>query len=132
MLAGFLAAYMSTMGVHLNLGASYLVNDIYRRFMAPDRTERHYVVASRVATLIVMLLSIGGALAMHSVGDAWKYLFNLTAGVGLVMILRWYWWRVNAWSEIAALAASALVSNALILANVFPSAIRTLKPKRCW
>ena len=120
MLAGFLAAYMSTMGTHLNLGASYLINDIYRRFMVPGQSERHYVVASRLATLIVMLLSIGGALAMHSVGDAWKYLFNLTAGVGLVMILRWYWWRVNAWSEIAALAASALVSNAIILGNVFP------------
>ena len=121
MMAGFLAAYMSTIGTHLNLGASYLTNDIYRRFMVRGQSERHYVVASRVATLIVMLLSIGGALAMHSVGDAWKYLFNLTAGVGLVMILRWYWWRVNAWSEIAALAASALVSNAIILGNVFPA-----------
>jgi SSS family solute:Na+ symporter len=119
MLAGFLAAYMSTIGTHLNLGASYLVNDIYRRFMVPDRSEHHYVAASRVATLLVMLFSVCAALSMHSVGDAWKYLFNLTAGVGLVMILRWYWWRVNAWSEIAALTASALVSNALILGHAF-------------
>ncbi len=74
----------------------------YVCLMAPDRSERHYVIASRVATLIVMLLSVCAALD-DSVGDAWKYLFNLTAGVGLVMILRWYWWRVNAWSEIAAL-----------------------------
>ena len=121
MIAGFLAAYMSTMGTHLNLGASYLTNDIYRRFLVRDASERHYVRASRVATLIVMVLAVVGALSMHSVGDAWKYLFNLTAGVGLVMILRWYWWRVNAWSEIAALATSALVSNGILLANVFPA-----------
>jgi SSS family solute:Na+ symporter len=66
-----------------------------------------------------MVLAFSAAFAMTSVGDAWKYLFNLTAGVGLVMILRWYWWRVNAWSEIAALAASALVSNAILLLHVF-------------
>jgi Na+/proline symporter len=122
MLAGFLAAYMSTIGTHLNLGASYLTNDLYRRFLVPGRDERHYVAASRVLTLVVMCLSFGSAFLMTSVGDAWKYLFNLTAGVGLVMILRWYWWRVNAWSEIAALAASAIVSNALLLAHVFPDA----------
>jgi Na+/proline symporter len=120
MLAGFLAAYMSTIGTHLNLGASYLINDIYRRFMAPGRSEHHYVTASRVATLLVMLFSVCAAYSMNSVGDAWKYLFNLTAGVGLVMILRWYWWRVNAWSEIAALVTSALVSNAIILGHLFP------------
>jgi solute:Na+ symporter, SSS family len=121
MLAGFLAAYMSTIGTHLNLGASYLTNDLYRRFLAPDRSERHYVAASRVATLFVMVLAFFAAFVMTSIGDAWKYLFNLTAGVGLVMILRWYWWRVNAWSEIAALAASAFVSNALLLSSAFPA-----------
>jgi solute:Na+ symporter, SSS family len=120
MVAGFLAAYMSTIGTHLNLGASYLTNDIYRRFIKPDATDAHYVVVSRFATLIVMVLAMIGAYANNSVGDAWKYLFNLTAGVGLVMILRWYWWRVNAWSEIAALVTSALVSNAIILGHVFP------------
>ena len=93
MLSGFLAAYMSTMGTHLNLGAAYLTNDLYRRFFVPDAGERHYVVASRVATVVVMGLALVGGLAMTSVGDAYKYLFNLTAGVGLVMILRWYWWR---------------------------------------
>jgi SSS family solute:Na+ symporter len=121
MLAGFLAAYMSTIGTHLNLGASYFTNDIYRRFLVRDATEKHYVAASRVATLLVMCLAFFAAFVMTSIGDAWKYLFNLTAGVGLVMILRWYWWRVNAWSEIAALATSAVVSNALLLAGVFPA-----------
>ncbi len=119
MLAGFLAAYMSTIGTHLNLGASYLTNDIYRRFIKPSATEAHYVWVSRVATLIVMGLAVVGAYANQSVGGAWIYLFNLTAGVGLVMILRWYWWRVNAWSEIAALAASAIASNLLIAFHTF-------------
>jgi hypothetical protein len=72
-----------------------------------------------VATLIVMGLAVVGAYANQSVGGAWIYLFNLTAGVGLVMILRWYWWRVNAWSEIAALAASAIASNLLIAFHTF-------------
>jgi Na+/proline symporter len=120
MMAGFLAAYMSTMGTHLNLGASYLTSDIYRRFIRPSASEAHYVAASRWATMLVMLLAIAGAYAMTNVGDAWKYMFGLTAGVGLVMILRWFWWRVNAWSEISALATSALVSNGLLIANVFP------------
>lgn len=121
MLAGFLAAYMSTIGTHLNLGASYLTNDLYRRFIRKDASERHYVRFSRLATLLVMVLAFGAAFAMTSVGDAWKYLFNLTAGVGLVMILRWYWWRVNAWSEIAALATSAVVSNAILWLSLLPA-----------
>ena len=119
MMAGFLAAYMSTIGTHLNLGASYLTNDLYRRFVRRDASDAHYVAVSRLATVVVMFLAAYGAFTMTSVGDAWKYLFNLTAGVGLVMILRWYWWRVNAWSEISALVASALVSNALTFFNVF-------------
>jgi Na+/proline symporter len=124
MIAGFLSAYMSTMGTHLNLGASYLTNDIYRRFVRRDASERHYVLASRLATLVVMLLAIAGAYGNNSVSGAYVYLYNLTAGVGLVMILRWYWWRVSAWSEIAALVASAVVSNLLLVLHVFndPSA----------
>jgi Na+/proline symporter len=122
MIAGFLAAYMSTIGTHLNLGASYLTNDIYRRFINRAASDAHYVWVSRAATLIVMGLAVVGAYANDSVGGAWVYLYNLTAGVGLVMILRWYWWRVNAWSEISALCASALVSNALILFHAFNDA----------
>jgi len=125
MIAGFLSAYMSTMGTHLNLGASYLTNDIYRRFIRPEASDAHYVWVSRAATLVVMGLAIAGAFANNSVGDSYKYLYNLTAGVGLVMILRWYWWRVNAWSEISALCASALVSNLLIVFNVFRDANAT-------
>jgi hypothetical protein len=122
MIAGFLAAYMSTIGTHLNLGASYLTNDIYRRFINQAASDAHYVWVSRLATIVVMGLAVVGAYANDSVGGAWIYLYNLTAGVGLVMILRWYWWRVNAWSEISALCASALVSNALIFFHAFNDA----------
>jgi len=111
MMAGFLAAYMSTIGTQLNLGASYLTNDLYRRFVRPQASEAHYVVVSRWMTVVALLLAALVTLVMSSVGEAWKYMLTLTAGVGLVMILRWYWWRINAWSEIAALAASALVGS---------------------
>jgi SSS family solute:Na+ symporter len=102
---------MSTIGTQLNLGASYLTNDLWRRFVRPNDSERHYVLVSRWMTVIAMILAALVTQFMSSVGDAWKYLLTLTAGVGLVMILRWYWWRVNAWSEISALAASAIVGS---------------------
>ncbi len=111
MMAGFLAAYMSTIGTQLNLGASYLTNDLWRRFIRRNDSERHYVVVSRWMTVVALVLAAIVTQFMTSVGDAWKYLLTLTAGVGLVMILRWYWWRVNAWSEISALAASAIVGS---------------------
>jgi len=117
MMAGFAAAYMSTIGTHLNLGASYLVNDIYGRFLAPGRSERHYVTASRIATILVALLSAGATWYMKTHGDsiaaAWKFLLALGAGAGLVFILRWYWWRINAWSEITAMTAAATISLTL-------------------
>jgi Na+/proline symporter len=112
MMAGFLAAYMSTIGTQLNLGASYLTNDLYRRFVRRDADEHHYVVVSRWMTVVALVLAAIVTNFMSSVGEAWKYMLTLTAGVGLVMILRWYWWRINAWSEIAALATSAIVGSA--------------------
>jgi Na+/proline symporter len=117
MLAGFAAAYMSTIGTQLNLGASYLTNDLYRRFIRKDANEHHYVMISRVMTGVCLVLAAGITPLMHSVGDAWKYMLTMTAGVGLVMILRWYWWRINAWSEIAALAISAVAGSALYSFN---------------
>jgi solute:Na+ symporter, SSS family len=117
MLAGFAAAYMSTIGTHLNLGASYMINDLYKRFFAPNETERHYVAASRLATILVALLSAAATAYMLSHGAsiamAWKFLLALGAGAGLVFILRWYWWRINAWSEIAAMTAAATISLTL-------------------
>ncbi len=124
MLAGFAAAYMSTIGTHLNLGASYLINDIYARFLAKDRSERHYVNASRLATIFVALLSAGATAYMQthgaSIAAAWKFLLALGAGAGLVFILRWYWWRINAWSEITAMTAAATISLTLESAAGLP------------
>ena len=120
MMAGFLAAYMSTIGTQLNLGASYFTNDLYRRFVNGHGSDAHYVNVSRVMTIVAVILAAIVTQFMSSVGDAWKYMLTLTAGVGLVMILRWYWWRMSAWSEIAALAASAIVGTSLYLFNVVP------------
>ena len=106
MLAGFAAAYMSTVATQLNWGASYLVNDFYRRFLRKTASERHYVNVSRWATVGLFLLSIIVTSQLATVEQAWKFLIGLGAGTGLVYILRWYWWRINAWSEISAMIAS--------------------------
>ncbi|GAC1580525.1 MAG: Na+:solute symporter [Candidatus Elarobacter sp.] len=118
MMAGFLAAYMSTIGTQLNLGASYLTNDLWRRFVKKDGNERYYVNVSRWMTVVALILAAIVTQFMTSVGEAWKYMLTLTAGVGLVMILRWYWWRINAWSEIAALAASAIVGSLCYVSGI--------------
>jgi Na+/proline symporter len=110
MLAGFAAAYMSTMATQLNWGASYLINDFYKRFLRKNETEKHYVNVSRGATVLLFLASLIVSRNMTSVADAWRFLIALGAGTGLVLILRWYWWRINAWSEISAMAASLVVS----------------------
>jgi Na+/proline symporter len=110
MLAGFAAAYMSTVGTHLNWGASYLVNDFYKRFIKKDGSERHYVAVSRWATVLLFFASIAVTSQLSSVEKAWELLLALGAGTGLVLILRWYWWRINAWSEISAMIASFVVS----------------------
>ena len=110
MLTAFLAAFMSTIDTHLNWGASYLVNDFYKRFFKPEADDRHYVVASRISVVLIMLVAGVTSLFMNSIAGAWKFLIALNAGIGLVQILRWYWWRINAWSEIAAMVTSAVVS----------------------
>jgi len=122
LLASFAAAYMSTISTQMNWGASYLVNDFYRRFVRPDASPRHYVFASRVATLVVVLLSVAVTYYMNRITGGWELVMALGAGTGLVYILRWYWWRVNAWSEIAAMAAALFVSLALRYFAVFDPA----------
>jgi Na+/proline symporter len=104
---------MSTIGTQLNWGASYLINDLYRRFLARGRTERHYVRASQAATLLLMLLSAGVTFFMGSIADAWKFMIAVGAGTGLVYLLRWFWWRINAWSEVSAMLAALIVSTTL-------------------
>ena len=118
MMAGFAAAYMSTIGTQLNWGASYLVNDFYKRFLRPHESERHYVSVSRAATILLFLLSIIVAWQISSIEQAWKFLIALGAGTGLVYMLRWYWWRINAWSEISAMLVSLAV--AIVALQVVP------------
>ncbi len=110
MLAGFAAAYMSTVATQLNWGASYLINDFYKRFMRPGREEKHYVNAGRVATIFLFAASLLVTWQLETIEGAWKFLLALGAGTGLVLILRWYWWRINAWSEISAMTTSFIVS----------------------
>lgn len=112
-LAGLAAAYMSTISTQLNWGASYLVNDLWARFLRPQATERELVGASRIATLLLMVASLVVTTFLTSIEGAWRFLLALGAGTGLVLILRWYWWRINAWTEIAAMIASLVLSLTL-------------------
>jgi solute:Na+ symporter, SSS family len=117
--AGFLAAFMSTVATQLNWGASYLVSDFYRRFLRAGASEGHYVTVSRLATIILVGLSAVVAWQLTSVGSAWQIVLELGSGTGLVYILRWYWWRINAWSEITAMASALFVTLALHFLHPF-------------
>ena len=122
MIAGFAAAYMSTISTHLNWGASYVVNDVYLRFVRPGASERRTVLVSRLTTLALFGLSLLSTWWLYNVGSieaAWRILIALGAGTGLVYILRWYWWRINAWSELGAMAVSLVAFIVLSATNVF-------------
>jgi Na+/proline symporter len=113
LLAGFMAAFMSTVATQLNWGSSYLVEDFYRRFVKKDASEAHYVNASRLATIFLVVAAAWVSMQLQSVSEGWKIVLELGAGTGGVYLLRWYWWRVNAWSEISAMAAALLSTLAL-------------------
>jgi SSS family solute:Na+ symporter len=113
MLAAFAAAYMSTIATQLNWGASYIVGDFYRRFVRKEAPDEHYVAISRWATVLLALISAVVTFYMTSIGGAWKLLIVTGAGTGLVLLLRWFWWRINAWSEIAAMIVAFVVSVSL-------------------
>lgn len=110
LLAGFFAAYMSTVSTHLNWGASYLVNDVWKRFLRPHADERALIRTSRLVTVGIFVLSVVVTLQMDTIAGAWRFLIALGSGTGLVLILRWLWWRVSAWSEIGAMVASVVFS----------------------
>jgi SSS family solute:Na+ symporter len=111
-LAGFLAAFMSTIATQLNWGTSYLVEDFYRRFVKRDATERHYVVASQIVTLLLVAATGYVSAQLSSIRSGWQVVLQIGAGTGSVYMLRWFWWRINAWSEISAMATSLAVSAA--------------------
>ncbi len=110
-LASLIGAFMSTIDTHLNLGASYVINDIYRRFLCTNATEKHYVLMSRLAMVLLLALSALLAMNMESVAAAWKFLLTFAAGAGPVWIIRWYWWRINAWSEFSAMITSGVIAT---------------------
>ncbi|MEE8479027.1 MAG: sodium:solute symporter family protein [Candidatus Neomarinimicrobiota bacterium] len=126
LVVSFLAAFMSTIDTHLNWGASYLINDIYKRFIKPEKSfsdqskaQRHYVLVSRILTVFLMIFAALIAVKMQSIGKAWEFIFAMGAGIGLVLILRWFWWRINAWTEISALITSILITVTLeIIAGI--------------
>ncbi len=121
LVAAFFAAYMSTIATQLNWGSSYVLNDFYRRFMKPGRSEKHYVKASRILTIMLMIASIIVSIFIQSISGAWEFIIETGAGIGLVLILRWFWWRINAWSEISALIAPFFILPFILLYHIaFP------------
>ncbi len=108
--ASLAAAYMSTISTHLNWGASYIVDDVYRRFMAPDRDEKHYVTVGRLSTIGLIILASIVSIWLENAMQAFQILLQIGAGTGLVFILRWFWWRINGYSELAAMIVSFLVA----------------------
>ena len=122
MVAAFAAAYMSTIATQLNWGAIYLVNDLYLRFMDPEAPQPKVVLLSRLATALMFLLSSVATYILYQAGSiegAWRIIIALGAGTGLVFILRWYWWRINAWSEISAMASALVTFTVLVVGGVF-------------
>ena len=108
--ASLAAAYMSTNSTHLNWGASYMVDDVYRRFIAPDKSETHYVTIGRLSTVGLIVLAAMVSLVLENALQAFQILLQIGAGTGLIFLLRWFWWRINAWSEIAAMIISFIVA----------------------
>ena len=124
LLVAFLAAYLSTISTLLNWGAGYMVNDVYKRFMAKDKSDAHYVLASRASTILLMILGLIISNFISSISGVWLFIMQAGAGLGLVLILRWYWWRINAWSEISATVAPFLITPFMMYYNIeYPIAI---------
>ena len=130
LIGAFVAAYMSTVSTQLNWGTSYLVNDVYARFVRARAGSAELVAVSRAVTVGIMLLSGALTFWLESVRQAWEFALESGAGIGLVLILRWYWWRVNAFSEIAALLAAAVGFAGMRLLTMveFPQTLLYLVP----
>lgn len=113
LVASLLAAFMSTMDTHLNFGASYLINDLYKRFINKGASQKHYITVSRLTVIVLAFMAVAFALNYKSIAGAWYYFTEIMAGAGLVVLLRWYWWRINVWSEISSMATSFILANSL-------------------
>ena len=115
MVGGLIAANSSTILTHLNWGASYLVHDFYRQFMKKDASEKHYVMVGRLATILLFILSSALVFVLDSAKDAFDVILQIGAGTGLLYLVRWFWWRVNAWCEVAAMVSSFSISLVLLI-----------------
>ncbi len=117
MIAGMLAAYVSTLSTHLNWGTSYLVHDFYRRFVKREADEKHYVAVGRLVTAVLMILAALVTFVLQTARETFDLLLSVGAGTGLIYLLRWYWWRINAWSEVAAMISSFVMALAFFVAG---------------
>jgi len=119
MLGSLMAAYFSTMSTHLNWGASYLVHDFYQRFFKTNGSQKHYVLVSRIVTTALMLLAALTVPLLTSAKDSFDLMLSIGAGTGLIYLLRWFWWRINAWSEVAAMISSFTISLVLFFGKKY-------------
>jgi Na+/proline symporter len=117
MVAGLLAAYVSTLSTHLNWGGSYLVHDFYRRFLRSGAADKHYVLVGRITTVLLMVAAAFLTLVLDTAKASFDLLLSIGAGTGLLYLLRWFWWRINAWSEVAAMVSSFLVAVGFFVAG---------------
>lgn len=108
---GLVGAFMSTIDTHLNLGASYIVNDIYKRFLVKGQTSRHYVFVSRISMGLLLVIAVIISKNLDSVAGAWKFLLTFASGAGLTWVIRWFWWRANAWTEFSGMVASGITAS---------------------
>ncbi len=121
LIAAFFAAYMSTIASQCLWGASYIVNDLFKPYLQPYKSEKYYVFISRITIFLLTILSLFLTSKLHRISDAWKFILECSAGIGPVLLLRWYWWRINAWSEISALVAPFIIYPFILHFNItFP------------
>ncbi len=119
LVAAFMAAFMSTVDTHLCWGGSYMVNDIYKRFINTKADDGHYLLVSRISIVILLLLSAAAAWQMDSIAGAWIYIIEIISGISIILMLRWFWWRINAWSEIASMISALILANGFLFIKWF-------------
>lgn len=117
LVAAFMAAFMSTVDTHLCWGGSYMVNDIYRRFIKKKASDRHYLLISKISIVLLLGLSAVAAWQMDSISGAWIYIIEVMSGIAVILMLRWFWWRINAWSEITSMISALILANGHLIAK---------------
>ena len=119
LVAAFMAAFISTVDTHLCWGGSYMVNDIYKRFFIKNADDGHYLLVSRISIVLLLLLSAASAWQMDSIAGAWIYIIEIVSGISTILMLRWFWWRINAWSEISSMISALLLANGFLFIKWF-------------